>query len=577
MKRLLCLLLFVLMISQILGSFGVISAEGESGTVELLNTVNLSVSGVDPAGDAFHGNHQTRTVHTQNGDYCAYVTDTYEDRNGKTINVWSIIKVDAEGGSAKVIFTGEQQYDSSQVSLLVDKHENVWAVTINSYGTYGEGLYLSANKVDTRTDSVTSYNASAYSTYHYGSGYGMSFYDAVNERIVCMTAGGDYESGSDEGGSLSWAVFDIKTETWDKNIYSALIPARHCYFYGNFDKNGGLMIMGQRDVLASSLGYAEIGTNVGLTETDYQIMDRIGISRHAANYCWDELDLYYIPNVFDDELFSYSIVEADYSGVSGTSIDRSKFTYRMSNYYPTNQNNNGGDYLWCETADGRTLLHITYNSALIQAAMDRSKATVSTWYHQVWDITDPASAEKIYNSPITIEGEVADEVQRGYAMSFRLFRDLSGDLYLVGSFNSSVSLYAIRETDDGYAYTKVGDTVELKNASNIINISSHRGGSSNSNTLNLLYNSSGKYVFSQIEVNFGGPDPEPVPEYIMGDLSGDGLVSATDLNMIKKYIVGLVAFSDTQLSAADVVADGRINSSDMNLILKYVAGLISEF
>lgn len=548
-------------------SFDVSETISPNGTVELKTIIDLSTSGVSPAGDAFHGNHQTRTVHTSHGDYNAYVTGTYVNRVGKTINQWSIIKVNAEDGTAAVIFTGEQQYDSSQVSLLVDKYENVWAVTTNSYGTYGEGLYLSASKVDAKTDTVTTYKDSAYESYHKGCGYGMSFYDPYNERIICMHAGGDYVSGSEEGGSLSWTIFDIKTETWDENIYSVLIPARHCYFYGSVDKNGGLMIMGQRDVLASSLGYPEVGNNNGLTNADYQVMEIIGVSRWAADYCWDALDLYYIPDIYEEKAYSYSIAEADYSHVQGTPSQRSMFSYRMSNYYPTNQNNNGGDYLWTETDDGRTLLHITYNSGLTQAAMDRSKAITSTWYHQVWDITDPTAAQKIYSAPITIDGAVADDVQLGYGMCFRLYRDVSGDMYLISSFKDSVSVYCITESDGGYVYNKVGDTVDLNDSSNIINISSHRGGSVESNTINLLYSSSGKYMFAQITVDYGGPDPEP---YLKGDLNKDDQLSASDLNLLIRIVAG--ALADSLPEVSDFNSDGVLSSKDVNMLKKALSG-----
>jgi len=67
-----------------------------------------------------------------------------------------------------------------------------------------------------------------------------------------------------------------------------------------------------------------------------------------------------------------------------------------------------------------------------------------------------------------------------------------------------------------------------------------------------------------------------IPEYILGDLDGDGQIVAKDLNIIKKSIGGQTSLSEKQNLAADVNKDGTVTAVDMNRILRYIAGLIME-
>lgn len=61
-----------------------------------------------------------------------------------------------------------------------------------------------------------------------------------------------------------------------------------------------------------------------------------------------------------------------------------------------------------------------------------------------------------------------------------------------------------------------------------------------------------------------------------GDLDGDGIVSAKDLNMVKKYISGVVQLSNNHVFLADVSGDGLVTANDLNRIIRYIAGLIIE-
>lgn len=590
MKRILSAVLSVLMLFSALSAPSVIGADAEpsaSGT----GFTNLSDTGITPGPNSGHGNHQTRTVHTSHGDYAAYITDSYSASKG-TVDVWSLFRTDTETGTSEVIFTGEKYYDSSQVSLLVDKDENVWAITATSdsrRNLSSEGLDCRAHRLDAKTGEITSYSSLVSGGAQDGYGYGTSYYDSVNERIIVVLAGGDYKAGSNTGASFNWTYFDIKTGKWSRSARHAYIPSRHCYMFGYVDENGGLILIAQRDIKATSLGYPEIGNDNGITSADRDYMWDNYIFRWSANYCWDQLDLYYIPSITRSEIITYNVTEADYSRVIGTQSQRYLFENRLTNYYPETHNNNGGDFLVVKTKDNKTLLHITYNSAYIQAAMYRGKASESIWYHQVWDITDPKAAEKLYSAPITLNGTVADGVQTGGGYSFRLYEDGDGHLYLISCFDpetyrtyykdgatktetqydSSVTVYQIMGKGQNYTYRQTGDSHTLPGGGALINISSHRGGSVKDGTVNVLYmnnDGNGDYIFTSVAVS--GED------YVIGDIDGSGSINAIDSQYLVRHLSG--KGQEIDLFFADINCDGAVNSMDANFIKRILAGQVQS-
>ena len=62
---------------------------------------------------------------------------------------------------------------------------------------------------------------------------------------------------------------------------------------------------------------------------------------------------------------------------------------------------------------------------------------------------------------------------------------------------------------------------------------------------------------------------------MLGDLNGDGKISAIDLTLMRKYIAGYKV--DMIEAAADLNGDGRITAIDLTMLRKYIAGLIAEF
>lgn len=664
MKKLVSFILILAMLVPML-SVGAFAADAPS--FEMSSVFDLSAAGVDPGDNAGHGNHQTRTVHTSHGEYSAYITGTYTDGNGHTVNKWSLIKTDTEKGTSEVVFTGEKYYDSSQVSLLVDKDENVWAITSTSdsrRNLSSEGIDGRAHRLDAKTGEVTSYTDIMSGGAQDGYGYATCFYDRYKDRIVVVHAGGDYVKGSTTGASFNWTIFDMKTNTWQSRVRLARIDARHCYMYGYIDENGGLMLIAQRDIKAASLGYPEVGNDTGLYYEDRQYMAQHGITRWAANYCWDQLDLYYFPKITESKYVKYSVCEADYSRVVGTQAERNSLAGRLSNYYPAIQNNNGGDFLLTETDSGQKLLHITYNKAYIQAAMDRSVSSDCKWYHQVWDVTDGSNAVRLY------DGVIVDEMIHKGGFSFRLYEDSLGNVNLISGNDGTLSVYRVEYNGlGGYSYHKIGSTVGLSRAGSLINISSARGGSITDDKLNVLYMGAGKYMLTQLTLSpaecepipcshsyylsaegsvaptctadgvdcyicsycngksyesvaakghsfeetytaptcteegsvfyeckdcsysetvavsatghsFASgycivcrePDPDFKPVYSHGDINGDGKLTATDSNLIKRIIAGKFDTVKEQFDACDLNGDGTVNAKDSFLLTKRLLG-----
>ncbi len=61
------------------------------------------------------------------------------------------------------------------------------------------------------------------------------------------------------------------------------------------------------------------------------------------------------------------------------------------------------------------------------------------------------------------------------------------------------------------------------------------------------------------------------PEYMTGDINGDGKVNLSDIFMIKSYIAGQMNLDETQMKAADINEDGKANLADLFLVKNYVS------
>ncbi|MBQ4066358.1 MAG: DUF4091 domain-containing protein [Clostridia bacterium] len=75
----------------------------------------------------------------------------------------------------------------------------------------------------------------------------------------------------------------------------------------------------------------------------------------------------------------------------------------------------------------------------------------------------------------------------------------------------------------------------------------------------------------------GEEEPVVEPEYVSGDVNGDGAVNAMDVNVARRLISGSVTPSAAQNKAGDVNGDGTFNGIDANLLARFASGIISSF
>ena len=82
----------------------------------------------------------------------------------------------------------------------------------------------------------------------------------------------------------------------------------------------------------------------------------------------------------------------------------------------------------------------------------------------------------------------------------------------------------------------------------------------------VLIPSDGKTTLSKITSTFAAP------EYILGDINGDGDIDGRDYIVVKKYVLGTADLTDRQLEIADINGDGEVDGIDYLLIKKHVLG-----
>lgn len=67
-------------------------------------------------------------------------------------------------------------------------------------------------------------------------------------------------------------------------------------------------------------------------------------------------------------------------------------------------------------------------------------------------------------------------------------------------------------------------------------------------------------------------DDEDVDNYVLGDINGDGVADAKDLQLIQDYIMGYITLNNKEFKAADINKDGKVTSTDY-MLLKEQLGL----
>lgn len=470
--------------------------------VTIGDLIDLAQSGTTAGDNSGHGNHQTRVVRTSHGEYVCYISDK---GNGNGINEISVIKVDTANGTAETVFSELKSYDTSQSCIVVDDDENVWMVFVYDDklkdqfdGRDGFGVHLAAYRIDAATDDVDGYETLAtLPAPASGTGYGYSsfFYDSSTNCIYTIGF-----NGSDKAGDIYWFTFDIDELMWS-GYGDAKVDIRHGYPFMIADGKGGAYVICQDDYRADAAGYPEVSNNVGLsneelekmkTDTTYQTNG----SRWSADYCWDELDFYYIPDMTKSDFYETTIVPKDYSRVKGDQDYRNSYEGRMSNLYPNFQMNNGGDMI----IDKDGYMHVVYYKDYIYAASTR-KPGENTVMHDVYDLSDPKAPKLV--SSIALCELVSEGIDECY---WRLYEDTEGNLYYINTdnqftTNSTMNIYLADGTPtEGYEKVLLASK-EFASGVNI-SVANMRGNSLLDDTVDIiLWMKNGDYDFLQVKIN----------------------------------------------------------------------------
>jgi predicted GNAT family acetyltransferase len=172
-KSIAYILVFTMLLSFGWTSFGSENAKAAVGVDEQVvadfsDEVDIRAkTGLISGQDSNHGNHQTRVVRTSHGSYVAYVTDyrggKYLQHPTQGLSEISVMKINKDG-TIKLIMQHVKSYDASQVSLIVDKDENVWAGLVyengfrDQFDAHKNGMVLEFFRIDAETDEVNGYS-----------------------------------------------------------------------------------------------------------------------------------------------------------------------------------------------------------------------------------------------------------------------------------------------------------------------------------------------------------------------------------------------------------------------------------
>ena len=64
---------------------------------------------------------------------------------------------------------------------------------------------------------------------------------------------------------------------------------------------------------------------------------------------------------------------------------------------------------------------------------------------------------------------------------------------------------------------------------------------------------------------------------LLGDVTGDGNVSAYDASLAAQFAIGLVTLEEESIQRADVTGNDDVSAYDASLIAQYAIGLIEAY
>ena len=88
----------------------------------------------------------------------------------------------------------------------------------------------------------------------------------------------------------------------------------------------------------------------------------------------------------------------------------------------------------------------------------------------------------------------------------------------------------------------------------------------------------GHTPFSKVISVDGNHVTENVTIYLIGDVNGDGAITADDLTALARHVAKISIITDTAaLARCDVTKDGSVTADDLTMLARYVAKIISSF
>jgi len=376
---------------------GVLSNDIPAEGLQVISTAldAIKLSGVNATSMGNHGANQNRVVSVSSGMYLGVML-TPKDEYTKDCVQATMIRVNPDG-TAETIYKDFIAGGSTTVTIMADNNEDIWMYSAWSVEPYS---YFKVWHYD-----VSENNTTAYESVQFGGdlGYSVAMMDAENDRIFALAPGGDVP------GSFTWCEFDMVKKEWLPKV-KAEIPYRCCYDYMYPDGNGGVYIVGERDIQNRS-----VESNIPkLSVVD--AMSQLRSRKIDADYMWDELYLMHIPDLSVANVDFYPIEYADYDVENGI--------------YPNIKNNGCGDTF----LDSKGYLHTIYTT-------DDDAVAGIYMNHKVYDTS---TMEVIYAERITFL--YGDNV----SYNARMFEDLEGNVYIL-----AMPLYARSQVE---VWKSVNDT-----------------------------------------------------------------------------------------------------------------------
>ncbi len=482
----------------------------------LSDGVSLSDVTAMPAsssGLAGHSNHECRVVDTPYGTFAVIPMSDKGDGSFGQINGATATVFKVENGSYTSLWSFTFSNHTTKPNIFYAPDGMVYVCCADAENL-DASMYVGYFDPSEPFDGAVETRKAIYykdGTAPGGYGYGQPILDTTDEKIVFMYCGGATE------GHFAWFVYDYTTHSFETGAMHTTLSNtyRHCYLYGFSDGNGGLYVVGGRDVLLSTLGY----------------------SLPDVSYAWDEVNLFHFPDIYASQYNMITVNSADYS--------------QQDVMMPTTSNNGHGDaYL-----DTLGYLHVL-TSTRMHGSNRHHNTLYWEYWHTVYDVRTPGENPKpVYNEPVLFNNDAE--------YSCRMIESSRGDLCIVAMKQNSgnVEIYSVdRETYEKKLIVNKQLEGNIRCDGSII-VSNSRNGSVIDNEITVMMPaSSGGTAYKMFSVIFD--------DKIIGDIDGDGKVNVSDALRLKQCILGKIVGG----RECDINGDGKINVTDVNILKKIIVG-----